>query len=227
MCMRIRKTRDFSKTRKGYDQLNLDTTTTLTQSASGDDEELGIQNPKIPVITAAEPRKIQSFIWGFTPTWAKRSTDSIIHVRIETAEQKFPHWFQNRCVVLLDGFYEHQKLTEEEKKAKKKQDKYHIRSHSGEPLAVAGIWREEMLPSGERKKIVLILTTDSQGTMAPIHSRMPVILKPESEKFYLENDIRFLRQDLNKHLQSELHAMTIFAPPPTPKVSIKQSNLFN
>src|SRR5690606_8359586 len=49
----------------------------------------------------------------------------------------------------------------------------------GEPLAVAGIWsawRDKSEPEAPWLHSAAVVTTSANGTMAPVHDRMPVIL---------------------------------------------------
>ncbi|MBQ1407217.1 MAG: SOS response-associated peptidase family protein, partial [Eubacterium sp.] len=56
-------------------------------------------------------------------------------------------------------------------------------SDDGELLLLAGIFREE--PDGRK---YTILTTDANDSMRPVHSRMPVIVRPEEIRTWILDD---------------------------------------
>lgn len=66
-------------------------------------------HPKLPVITNQQDY-IHLFDWGLLPSWADKyfNINNTLNARIETLEEKpsFRDSFQNRCVILVDGFYE-------------------------------------------------------------------------------------------------------------------------
>ena len=75
-----------------------------------------------------------------------------------------------RCLVLADGFYEWQKL------GTRKQP-HHIRMRDGRPFAFAGLWERWTPPDGDPVESCTIITTVPNEVVAPIHDRMPVILR--------------------------------------------------
>ena len=70
----------------------------------------GFTFPQTPVITNKDKNKIQLFNWGLIPHWA--NDDSIkkftLNAKSETIHEKpsFKNAVQNRCLILIDGFYE-------------------------------------------------------------------------------------------------------------------------
>lgn len=71
-----------------------------------------------------------------------------------------------RCLVPADGFYEW------EKQGKARQPHY-FQLRDGEPFFFAGLWRAETAIS---PPAFVIVTTQPNTLLAPIHDRMPVIL---------------------------------------------------
>lgn len=148
----------------------------------------GFEHPKTPVITNTQPDEIQLFQWGLIPPWAKDAEiqNSTLNARIETIQEKpsFKVVTHQKCLVLLDGFYEWQWL---DPKGKEKQ-KYLITREDHEPFAVAGLWSQWNNPSGETINSYTIITTEARGIMREIHNsklRMPVILQPDCERDWL------------------------------------------
>jgi putative SOS response-associated peptidase YedK len=136
----------------------------------------------LAVITDLEPVRLNFFRWGLIPFWAKDPSigNKLINAKSETVHEKpaFKNSFRNRrCLVLSDGFYEW-------KKEKAKIPFRIIMKDSG-PFAMAGIWDKWVSGDGEIVHSFSILTTGPNELMASIHDRMPVILRPEDEKFWL------------------------------------------
>jgi putative SOS response-associated peptidase YedK len=126
--------------------------------------------------------------WGLVPFWAKdpKIGDRMINARAETVRTSnaFKRPFERRrCIVPADGFYEWEKL-EPAGTARPKKQPWFIRRRDGEPLAFAGLWETWRDPNADddatRLRTCVIITTDANELLAPIHDRMPVVL-PESE----------------------------------------------
>ncbi len=150
------------------------------------------------VITSDEPRKLQRYRFGFTPSWAKKPT-YIINARAEGDQNKdnnprytgskaiiqkpyFRKSIRNqRCLVIADAFIEG--TTKE-----KLQKPYLVyRKDKQRPFAFAGIYDEWANPnSGEILKTFAIITCPPNQLMQKIpHHRMPVILHEEDHRYYL------------------------------------------
>ncbi len=152
-------------------------------------EQNGFTFPKTPIITNTAPQIIQLFNWGFLPTWAKDMDfrKNTLNAKIETISEKpsFNSYIQNRCIILINGFYEWQW---QDSKGKNK-IKYLITIPDEEPFALAGLWNiwtntitNEMMPT------YTILTTVANPQMSEIHNskkRMPMILNKEEESLWL------------------------------------------
>lgn len=152
----------------------------------------GFEHPETPVITGENNRMIEHFQWGLIPYWARNSEimKYTLNAKIETLEQKpsFRNSVNKRCLVIADGFYEWQWL---DPKGKQKQ-KYLITLPNKQLYAYAGIWSEWVsVYTGEIIKTYSIVTTRASGIMCEIHNskkRMPVILSPENEQMWLQNE---------------------------------------
>lgn len=160
----------------------------------------GFTFPLTPIITNKEPSKIQLFSWGFVPSWAKDTSfrKNTVNAKIETIHEKpsFRNSIKNRCMILIDGFYEWQWLDE---KGKNKQ-KYLLTMPDNEPFALGGLWNIWTDKStGEVLNTYTILTTEANEQMAIIHNskkRMPMILKKEEEEMWLDNESVPFERDL-------------------------------
>lgn len=156
----------------------------------------GFQFPKTPVITNNQAQEIQLLNWGLIPHWAKDKDirKNTLNARIETIAEKpsFRNVIHQRCLVLVDGFYEWQWLDPE---GKKKQ-KYEIGLPDGEAFALGGLWSKWVdKETGEELNTYAILTTEAKGLMAEIHNsknRMPLIIQPGFETAWLQEEISTL-----------------------------------
>lgn len=153
----------------------------------------GFQFPKTPVILNSEPGIIQLLNWGLIPHWAKDNSirKNTLNGRIETINEKpaFRNSVKNRCLILVDGFYEWQWLDSKGKNKKK----FFISVPGDEAFALAGLWSEWVdKNSGEIVKTYTILTTAANELMSIIHNskkRMPVVLNSDNEKDWLNGKI--------------------------------------
>ena len=122
----------------------------------------------------------------FRPEWADdwRDVTPLIHARAETVALKpfFRQAFRTkRCLVLADGFYEWQRTG-------KGKVPYRITLKTDEPFAFAGIW--SLVHDAQRRpwSTFAIITTAANRPVAPIHHRMPVILHPQDEATWLNQE---------------------------------------
>jgi putative SOS response-associated peptidase YedK len=148
----------------------------------------GFDNPVLPVITNENPDEIQLFHWGLIPSWTNimDTRKKTLNARLETLDKQlsFKESISRRCLVLVNGFYEHQWL---DPKGRLKQ-KYLLGLPKDQPFALAGLWRAGIAPNGEFMQTFTIITTEAQGIMRDIHNnglRMPLILPPNEERAWL------------------------------------------
>jgi putative SOS response-associated peptidase YedK len=145
------------------------------------------------------PARVDAFHWGLVPSWAKdrKIGSKMINARAETLADKpaFKHLFRRkRCIVPMDGFYEWKPGVEggpvTAKGTPVKQPVF-VRRRDGDPLAVAGlwtVWKDPADADGRFLHSVTIITTAANGTMRPVHDRMPVILPTEAWRPWLDPD---------------------------------------
>lgn len=143
----------------------------------------------VPVVAVSRGHRTLDLVrWGLVPSWAKDLSigDKLINARADTVASKPAYkraFAKRRCIVPADGFYEWKAPGKDAAKGTKKQP-FFIRRRDGEPLAFAGLWEIWHDPTqgddAPRVRSCVIITTDANGVLAPIHHRMPVVL-PESE----------------------------------------------
>ena len=135
---------------------------------------------------------VRSFHWGLVPVWAKdvKVGSKMINARAETLAEKpsFKSLFKSRrLIVPMDGFYEWKAVPGQ----KAKQPMF-IHRADREPLAMAGlwtVWRDKAEgPDAPWLHSCTVITTAANGTMAPVHDRMPAILPERDWAAWLDPD---------------------------------------
>lgn len=122
--------------------------------------------------------ELAKVVWGLIPA---RSSDGkgFINARAETLETKpsFRESFlKRRCLIPADGFFEW-------KRSGRAKQAHYIELADKSFFAFAGIWDRW----GPRNIIsCAIITTDANELVSTLHDRMPVILKPESYRAWLD-----------------------------------------
>ncbi len=151
----------------------------------------GFSFPATPIIAHSNPESIQLFNWGLIPSWSKDIDfrKNTLNAKIETISEKpsFRQIVHQRCLILVDAFFEWQWL---DSQGKKKQ-KYGIALPDDSAFALAGLWNTWTNPqTGEIIDTYTILTTEANEQMSQIHNskkRMPFVLLPEEESLWLAN----------------------------------------
>lgn len=156
---------------------------------------------KAPIITCEQPGLIQSYIFGFTPSWSDKKT-FILNARAEGDHNKdnSPNYSgtkgiiskpffrssirSKRCLVIADAFIEGTT-------AEKLKNPFLVYLlNKQRPFAMAGIydtWIDKQ--TGELINTFAIITTRPNALMQKIpHHRMPVILNDEACQLYLKTD---------------------------------------
>lgn len=136
---------------------------------------------------AASGRELVWMRWGLVPAWAKNPSigNRMINARAETVAEKPAYrgpLRQRRCLVPADGFYEWQR----EGRAKQP---YFFRLPGDALFALAGLWEVWLGPQEQHLESCVILTTEANDLVWPIHDRMPVILPPESYALWLDPNL--------------------------------------
>ncbi|THE09971.1 SOS response-associated peptidase [Bacillus timonensis] len=158
----------------------------------------------LSVINDGRRNRLGYLRWGFVPSWAKdeKIGYKMINARAETLAKKpsFRQAFrQRRCLVIADSFYEWKKGTDKSKTPMR------IKLKSDELFAMAGIWERWNSPDGNALFSCSIITTTPNELLKDIHDRMPVILRKEDEKLWLNPSLDDLSKvsDLLKPLAAE------------------------
>ncbi len=127
-------------------------------------------------------RKIKMMKWGLIPNWSKDLSigSKMINARLETIMEK-PSFnnlmYTNRCIVLVDGYYEWDRTTSQPYYL------YHQKKHI---LPIAGLWTKRQKPNSKSIYSYTVITTSSKNNISPIHNRMPAILSKNNIKNWLD-----------------------------------------
>jgi putative SOS response-associated peptidase YedK len=122
--------------------------------------------------------------WGLVPSWARDPGigNKLIQARGETVAEKpaFRRAFTHqRCLILADGFYEW-------KREGKTKQPYYIRLTDHRPFAFAGLWERWEKGGTDVLESCALMTTAPNSVVAPIHTRMPVIVAPRDYDDWLD-----------------------------------------
>jgi putative SOS response-associated peptidase YedK len=138
----------------------------------------------VPVVVNDKGNRLETSRWGLIPSWSKDASigNRMINARAETLAEK-PSFKgplkKHRCLVVADGFYEWKKT------ASGKVPVY-ITMKDGRPFGFAGLYSDWRPPEGEIIRTCTIVTTEPNDLLEPIHSRMPVIIKPDDRDRWLD-----------------------------------------
>lgn len=143
---------------------------------------------RVPVILRAEDGTLEGHEarWGLIPGWWKQPDppSMTFNARSEEAAGK-PMWRSalksQRCLMPLRGWYEWQAVPG----ARVKQP-YFIHVPGEEVLAFAAVWSRWKAGEGEPLLSCALLTREAAPVIAPIHHRMPVVLRREDFDEWLD-----------------------------------------
>ena len=149
----------------------------------------GFVHPELPVMTDAEPHRIQAVRWGLIPSWAKdeQIANHTLNAVSETAFTK-PSFRDSirkrRCLIWIDGFFEWTHIG-------RKKEPHYIYMPEHRPFALGGLWSDWHSPVGENIRTCSILTTAANDLLSVIHNskkRMPLILDEDKWDIWLNDD---------------------------------------
>jgi putative SOS response-associated peptidase YedK len=126
----------------------------------------------------AGARLAEHMYWGLVPRWSKEPKMGYptFNAKAETVDTlasfRAPWREGKRCLVVTSGFYEWKKG----RTNPKLKQPYAIARKSSPLTVMAGLWEVWRGPNGESLRSCTVITTEANALMAPLHSRMPVIL---------------------------------------------------
>ncbi len=139
------------------------------------------------IVSDGKTNRLGELKWGLVPPWAEdeKIGNKMLNARAETAAEK-PAFRgplrRKRCLIPADGFYEW-------RKDENGKQPMRIVLKQGGLFSMAGLYETWVAPDGRRVNSCTILTTEPNALMAPIHNRMPVILRAEDEALWLDRSV--------------------------------------
>ncbi len=140
--------------------------------------------PIVVVRLGPKGRELVPMRWGLIPWWAKdpKSLPLMINARAESIADKPAYrdpFKYRRCLVPASGFYEWQAR---ERGAKQP---FAVQPAEDRPIAFAGLWETWHGADGSEIDSAVIVTTDANALLMPIHDRMPAVLEPDDFETWL------------------------------------------
>lgn len=124
--------------------------------------------------------------WGFVPEFAKDDKKAIINARAETIDKLYSFkksFFERRCLILADGFYEWERSTSTK-------TPYRFALRNKKVFAFAGLWSVFVDEQGKKTYTCTIVTTKANELIKSVHDRMPVILDEDKARFWLDPKVK-------------------------------------
>jgi len=132
-------------------------------------------------------RRLDLLRWGLIPHWAKdpKSVRMSINARSETIAStpmfRDAYARGRRCLIPADAFYEWQ-VTADGKIP------HAIRRADGQPMVFAGLWEGWRGQDGTVIRSFVIITTEANEALRPLHERMPVVLEPDAWPLWIGDE---------------------------------------
>ncbi len=177
----------------------------------------GFDHPRMFIYTNEMPLEPVIATWGLVPSSSidnQSIWNKTLNARGETIFEKASFKGSaelRRCLIFLEGFYEHHHKYG-------KTFPYFIKLKDKEIFAVTGLWSEWKNEKGGMLKTFTIVTTKANYIMSEIHNnpklpepRMPLILPEESQNQWLNNELtKHEIEELIKPISSqEMKAHTV------------------
>ncbi len=160
----------------------------------------GYSHPSLLIYTNDSPHIPILASWGLVPHWVKDNVqrkkiwNNTLNARGETIFEK-PSFRDSarykRCLIYVDGFYEHHHF-------KGKTYPFLIKQKNNEPVILAGLWSDWVdIDTGEIQNTFSIVTTKGNTLLEKIHNnpklvgpRMPLILPEEIAENWIAADLK-------------------------------------
>ena len=161
----------------------------ITSTLPGGEGRYNISPTEAVLVNSSRsPDRLDLFRWGMVPSWAKDLSvgNRMFNARAETLAER-PAFrtalARRRCLIPADGFYEWKMPDKGRKKIP-----YHFTLRSGDVFAFAGLWDTWTAPDGSTVQSCALITTAPNELVAPVHNRMPAMLRPEHARRWIERE---------------------------------------
>ncbi len=180
----------------------------------------------VPVIgqRTDEQPALAWFRWGLVPFFSKdaKGAGRMINARIETVHQRNSFrepYKRRRCLIPADGWFEWKPTPKGSPKPKTPKQPILARLPGHDLFTFAGIWDRWKNEDGTRLYTFSILTRPSQGRVADVHPRMPVVVPMDLRKPWVDPNVDVSSRDLR--------AALLDVPPPQWEVKRVSSRVNN
>lgn len=166
----------------------------------------GYTYAQLPILRAEDPSAIAAYNWGLVAKWAKdkQQADMLrkgcLNAKSEDIWETASYRDiiqEQRCLIIIDGFYEFQHINKTEKIP------YFIKLKNQNAFACGGVYESWQDPtSGEIRNTCSIITTPANPLMAKIHNtkfRMPFIMTKKTMMEWINP--RLERKEINELMQ--------------------------
>lgn len=133
-----------------------------------------------PIIVKNKGNLLKSAKWGFPFHGSKKL---VINARAESLADKQmfkSSFFSARCVIPANLFYEW-------KEENRKKVKHEIYLKDKSIMSLGGIFKLISDEKGNKELSFVIITTEANGYMKDIHSRMPLMIDDKAVDYWLDN----------------------------------------
>jgi putative SOS response-associated peptidase YedK len=137
----------------------------------------------LPVVVSRNSERVLTLMrWGLIPSWAKDAKIgySTFNARAEAVDSKpaFRTAWQagKRCLVIADGYYEWRDVDKQP---------FAVALDNRGPMTFAGLWDTWRDGAGDTLCSFTVITTAANELLEPLHSRMPVVLAPDTWPIWL------------------------------------------
>jgi putative SOS response-associated peptidase YedK len=156
-------------------------------------------DPVVAIVNRQDTRQARTLRWALVPanSTTRKTQRPWINAKVETLRSRGSYFgvaadAEHRALILADGFYEWPKPEDERAKRKLKAAPLHFQVDGGRMFCFAGLWVNAPHVKDGPVESCTIITCDSasNGVIAPVHDRMPVILAdPERMRAWLDPSV--------------------------------------
>ncbi|RFZ91298.1 hypothetical protein D0C36_20425 [Mucilaginibacter conchicola] len=153
-------------------------------SYSAKSNSAGNPGSMMPVVTDANPEKVQQFRWGLLSIDDDKIHSKNKHARVESLHL-VSTWSslvgRKHCVVRIQAFFEYNR---------ERQITYKIERRDGQPFYIACLWDIWMdIKSSMLLPTFVMITVPPNAAISTIHDRMPAILERSDVKTWINSGL--------------------------------------